>query len=41
MEQATGQRKAKVWTKCPECSTMLEKKEDCVLCPKCGWGLCF
>ncbi len=30
----------KQWTSCPECSTTLEKKEGCVLCPSCGWGLC-
>jgi len=30
----------KQWTDCPECKTKLEKKEGCVLCPSCGWGLC-
>lgn len=30
----------KQWTDCPECKTKLEKKEGCVLCPNCGWGLC-
>lgn len=25
---------------CPECGTELEKKEGCVNCPSCGWGLC-
>lgn len=26
---------------CPECGTELEKKEGCVNCPGCGWGLCM
>ena len=26
---------------CPECGTALEKKEGCVECPSCGWGLCM
>jgi len=26
---------------CPECGTALEKKESCVECPSCGWGLCM
>ncbi len=42
MEKATGQQKGspKTWKTCPECNTALEKKEGCVLCPSCGWGLC-
>ena len=27
-------------TNCPECKTLLNKKEGCVSCPNCGWGLC-
>lgn len=27
-------------TNCPECKVSLEKKEGCVACPSCGWGLC-
>lgn len=30
----------KTWTHCPECSTKLDKKEGCVICPGCSWGLC-
>lgn len=26
---------------CPECGTELEKKEGCVECPSCGWGICM
>ena len=26
---------------CPECATALEKKEGCLNCPNCGWGLCM
>ena len=26
---------------CPECGSELEKKEGCVECPSCGWGLCM
>jgi len=25
---------------CPECGTSVDKKEGCVTCPSCGWGLC-
>ena len=29
------------FTTCPECEALLEQKEGCVSCPKCGWGLCY
>ena len=35
--EATG----KMMKNCPECGTALEKKEGCVECPSCGWGLCM
>ncbi len=25
---------------CPSCSTELKKKDGCLTCPECGWGLC-
>ena len=32
---------SKMMKNCPECGTALEKKEGCVECPSCGWGLCM
>lgn len=41
METTTKKQNKPKIKKCPECSTELKQKDNCVECHKCGWGICM